>query len=268
MRGGGKPKIVIVDGAAYGGGVEVALAFALDVDSLVIATERTSFSFPETRLGIYPGLRGTLTLPQLIHQQTGDKELTLALSRHLILAGGVLSSPRLLKYLGLADFIVPARQRDDAAGVLAAAIIDNNGQPLSEQQVDALNIEELPAELTPEEEEELRRMRDVFSERDFLSRLYAYSPGQAKDSYPPEAKTFIDKAAQRIAHNSPHAVKVADQLISKGFDEYLEGRSLDERAERELNEALVKTFQHPDALEGLLAFVEKRTAEFRRKYMD
>ena len=51
MTGGGKPKIAIVDGAAFGGGVEVAMAFALDPDSLVIATERTSFTFPEIRLG-------------------------------------------------------------------------------------------------------------------------------------------------------------------------------------------------------------------------
>ena len=80
---------------------------ALDADSVVIATERTFFSFPETRLGIYPVLRGTLALPQLIHQRTGDKELALALSRYYILAVGAVSSPRLLKHLGLVDFIFP-----------------------------------------------------------------------------------------------------------------------------------------------------------------
>lgn len=268
LTGGGKPKIAIVDGAAYGGGVEVALAFALDAGSVVVATDRTSYAFPETRSGIYPGLRGTLTLPQLIHQATGDKELTLALSRYCILAGGAVSSPRLLKHLGLVDVIVPARQRDEAASVLATAIIDNGGQPLSEQQLETLNIEELPAQLTPDEEEELRKVREVFSAQDALSRLTAPREGRAENSFSPEAKTFVERAARKIAENSSHAVGVAGRLIDKGFDEYLEGRSLDERAEREMNESLVKAFQHPDALEGLLAFVEKRTPRFSRKNRD
>jgi len=104
MTGAGKPKVVLVDGTTFGGGVEVALAFAQDPDSIVIATERTSFTFPETRLGIYPGLRGTLTLPQVIYQKTKDPELAVALSRYYILAGGTTTaSPRILKHLGMAD---------------------------------------------------------------------------------------------------------------------------------------------------------------------
>lgn len=265
MTGGGKPKIAIVDGAAYAGGVEVALAFALDADSLVIATERTSFSFPETRWGIYPGLRGTLTLPQLVHQETGDEEFALSLSRYYILAGGRMSSPRILKQLGLVDFLVPAHKRDDVAAVLAAAIIDNGGQPLSEQQVEALNIEELSSDLVPEEKEEMSWVKDVFSKPDFLSRLHAYNQGKIEDAFPPESKDFVEKVTRRMALNSSHAVEVADQLITKGFDEYLEGKPLEARAHRELNEALVTTFQHPGALEGLLALVEKRKPEFDRK---
>ena len=266
LTGGGKPKIAIVDGAAYGGGVEIALAFALDSDSLVIATERTSFSFPETRLGIYPVLRGTLTLPQCIYEGTADEELALALSQYYILMGSVTSSPRLIKHLGLADFLVPARQRDDVAATLAEAIIDNGGQPLSKEQVDALNLEELPGELTPDEKEELRRVKDFFSTPGFLSRLYACSQGQDDDSFPAEDKAFVERAARQLAKNSPHAVEIARQLIQTGFNEYLAGRSFEERAQRELNEALAKAFQHPDALEGLLAFMEKRTPEFSRKH--
>ena len=244
----------------------MALAFALDPGSLVIATERTSFSFPETRMGIYPRLRGTLTLPQCIYEGIADEELAVALSRYYILAGGTTtSSPRLLKDLGLADFLVPARLRDDVAATLAAAIIDNGGQLLSNQQLDELDIEELPSELTPEEKEELILVRDVFGRPDFLSRLQAIGQGQADDSFSEKSRPFSETVARRIAKNSPHAVDVANLLIDRGFDEYLEGKSLDERAMWELDNALISTFQHPDALEGLLALEEKRAPVYGRK---
>lgn len=267
MTGGGKPKIAIVDGGAFGGGVEVALAFALDLDSLVIVTDRTSFAFPETHLGIYPGLRGTLALPQLIHRATGDAELALALSRYYILGGGIpASSPRLIKYLGVADFLVVAQRRDEVAEILAKAIMDYGGKPLSDQQKAALKIEEFPFELTSEEKEELIWIKDLFLKNDFLQILFAYGQGESEVPFTGERKIFIDRISRRIARNSPHALQVANRLISQGFDEYLKGISLDERAQWELENWLIPTFQHPDALEGLTAFVQRRTPNFNQKH--
>jgi enoyl-CoA hydratase/3-hydroxyacyl-CoA dehydrogenase len=265
MTGQGKPKIAILDGAALGGGAEVALAFALDPESLVIATDRTSFAFPETRLGIYPGLRGTLTLPQVIYKAKGDTELALALSRYYILAGGIrTSSPRIVKYLGLADFIVPARKRDEVAETLIEAIIDNRGKPLTSEQLESLRIEELPSELTPEEENELNVMNDLFLKSDLIPTLYAYAEGKAEFPFSGESKTLVEKIARWVTNNSPHAVKVAESLISKGFDDILKGKSLDEAAQEELDNYLVSTFQHPDALEGLTAIVERRSPRFQQ----
>jgi len=267
MTGGGKPKIAIVDGAAFGGGVEVALAFALDPDTIVITTERTSYSFPETRLGIYPGLRGTLTLPQLIYEVTKDAEMAVALSRYYILSGGTTtSSPRLLKYLGLVDFVVQARRRDEVADKLAQAIIDNGGKPLTEEQLASLAIQELSSELTFEEREELRWMKALFLKSDLIPALYAYGRGQAEDFLSEESKAYVQRITRRIANNSPHAVYIANCLISKGFDDFLKGKSLDERARWELENHLVLTFQHPDALEGLTALMERRVPEFNRRY--
>ena len=266
MTGSGKPTIAIVDGAAFGGGVELALAFALDPDARVIATERTSYTFPETRLGIYPGLRGTLTLPQLIYEETKDKEMALALSRYYILAGGTTtSSPRLLKYLGLVDFVVQARQRDEVADNLTQAIIDNDGKPLTEEQLTSLAIQELPSELTFEERKELRWMKDLFLKSDLIPALYAYGRGQAEDFLSEESRAYVQRIAKRVADNSPHAVYIANWLISKGFDDFLKGKSLDERAQWELENHLVLTFQHPDALEGLTALMEKRFPRFNRR---
>jgi enoyl-CoA hydratase/3-hydroxyacyl-CoA dehydrogenase len=266
MTAQGKPKIAIVDGAALGGGAEVALAFALDPDSLVIATERTSFAFPETRLGIYPGLRGTLTLPQAIYKAWDNAELALALSRYYILAGGIrTSSPRIVKYLGLADFLVPARKRDEAAEILVEAIIDNGGKPLSSEQLESLKIEELPSELTPEEKNELEVMKDLFSMSDLIPTLYTYAEGKAEILISGESKNLVEKVARWVTNNSPHAVKVADSLISKGFDDILKGKSQDEAAQYELDNHLVSIFQHPDALEGLTAVVEGRSPRFQKK---
>ena len=264
MTGGGKPKIAIVDGAAIGGGAEVALAFALDPDSLVIATERTSCSFPEVRLGIYPGLRGTLTLPQIIYKATDDAELAVALGRYYILSGGVAtSSPRLLKYLGLADLLVPARRRDDVAEKLAQAIIDNSGKPLTREQVAALNIEELPSELTSKEKEELDWIRDIFSKKDLIQILDDWAKGRGKISLSGEGRSFAQGIARQVADNSAHAVGLADRMISRGFDEFLKGKSLGELAQYELDNFLEQALRNPDALEGLTAIVERRAPEFK-----
>ena len=249
ITGSGKPKVVIVDGAASGGGVEVVLAFILDPDSVVIITDRTSFSFPETRWGIYPLLRGTLTLPRAIYRATGDPEMAVALARYYILAGGTTTMPpRVIKHLGIADFMVPAKNRDQAADTVIKAFIHNRGLPLAEEEQKSLNIDELPSELTTEEKEELRWIKKLFLKADLASALHAGNI----------------RLEEIFSSPSPHAVKTADQLISRGFDGFLEGKSLDELAQSELDHDLELTFQHPDALEGLTAHVERRPPKFNR----
>ncbi|MGD8534612.1 MAG: 3-hydroxyacyl-CoA dehydrogenase/enoyl-CoA hydratase family protein [Candidatus Aminicenantes bacterium] len=267
MTGGGKPKIAIVDGAAIGGGAEVAMALALDPDSIVIATERTSYMFPEVRLGIYPGLRGTLTLPQIIFKATDDEDLAVALSRYYILAGGTTtSSPRILKFLGLADLLVPARRREEAAEKLVLAAVDNGGTSLTQEQIATLKIEELPLELTFEEKEELAWIKDLFLKPDLIPILHAFARGQAEISLSGISKPFVQRIAERVANHSSHAVQIADSLISRGFSEFIEGKSIDELAQYELDNYLERTFQHPDAIEGLTAQVERRSPEFSRQY--
>src|SRR5262249_60751055 len=49
-----KPVVARVHGLALGGGVELALAC-----HYIVATPRATFAFPETGIGIYPGLGGT-----------------------------------------------------------------------------------------------------------------------------------------------------------------------------------------------------------------
>lgn len=63
------PVIAVVEGAALGGGLEVALAA-----DIRIAGETSKFGLPETSLAIIPGAGGTQRLPRLIGAQ-GAKEL-------------------------------------------------------------------------------------------------------------------------------------------------------------------------------------------------
>lgn len=56
-----KPVIAVVDGAAYGGGLELALA----CDYRAVA-ERARFAFPEVNIGLLPGAGGTQRTPRLV----------------------------------------------------------------------------------------------------------------------------------------------------------------------------------------------------------
>ena len=73
-----KPVVARVHGMALGGGVELALAC-----HAIVATPKASLAFPETGIGIYPGLGGTQRTPRRIG--TG-------LAKWLVLSGQTLGA--------------------------------------------------------------------------------------------------------------------------------------------------------------------------------
>jgi 3-hydroxyacyl-CoA dehydrogenase len=263
ITGGQKPRIAIVDGNTLGGGVEVALAFAYDPRSVVIVTDRTSFTLPEARLGIYPGMRGSCLLPHLIANATGDPLLAAALSRYYILAGGSpTSSPRVIQHLGLADCIVPSHCRDDAAASISSWILNHGGAIPSPDELSQLDFIRIDEGLTLDEREEMRWMRDLFSRPHFLPWLYAIGFGWIKPDLSGNQLDFVRRVARRVASNSPHAVMVSAQLIGLAMQAFEEKVDLSEIAENELQNYLHRVFNHPDALEGLSALLERRRASF------
>lgn len=87
-----KPILAAIDGAALGGGLELALACDLRV-----GTERSRVGLPETKLGVIPGAGGTQRLPRL----TG-----VATALELIGSAKIISGKEAL-HLGILDALMP-----------------------------------------------------------------------------------------------------------------------------------------------------------------
>ena len=95
-----KPTICLMNGAAYGGGLELALAC-----DFRILVEGAEVGLTEVKLGIMPGAGGTQRLPRLIGE---------ARAKELIMLGRRIPAARALE-IGLVHQVVPR------AGLAAAA---------------------------------------------------------------------------------------------------------------------------------------------------
>jgi len=104
------PVIAVLEGAAFGGGLELALAADLRV-----AGADTKLGLVETALAIIPGAGGTQRLPRLIGASRA-KELIFTARRI-----GAAEAER----LGLVDRVAPAGGALDAALALAREILPN-----------------------------------------------------------------------------------------------------------------------------------------------
>jgi enoyl-CoA hydratase/carnithine racemase len=104
-----KPVIAAINGAAMGGGCEIALA----CDFRIMA-EDARIGLPEIRFGALPGGGGTQRLPRLVG---------LARAKQLIFTGGDLSAAEALG-IGLVDRIAPREGLMGAAKAMAAPLMD------------------------------------------------------------------------------------------------------------------------------------------------
>lgn len=105
------PSIAAINGYAYGGGLELALACTLRV-----ASENARMGLPETSLGILPGYGGTQRLARLVGRAKAF-ELVLTAEK------GITAQEALR--IGLVNRVVPAGQALPAALELARAISRN-----------------------------------------------------------------------------------------------------------------------------------------------
>ncbi len=101
-----KPIVARLHGLALGGGVELALAC-----HRIVATPKASLAFPETGIGIYPGLGGT---------QRTTRRIGAGLAKWLVFTGQIIGAEEALA-IGLIDRVVPYERLDDAIAEMIAA---------------------------------------------------------------------------------------------------------------------------------------------------
>jgi enoyl-CoA hydratase len=86
------PTIAAINGAAFGGGCELALSC-----DMRIAEEHAKIGLPEIKLGLFPGAGGTQRLPRLIGK---------ARAKEMIFTGEPLTAEE-AKQIGLVNHVVP-----------------------------------------------------------------------------------------------------------------------------------------------------------------
>src|SRR6201997_3164797 len=109
-----QPVLVVVDGAAIGGGAEL-IAYG----DLVIATPRARFALPEITIGVFPPLASTM-FPHII----GPKR-----ALELVLTGEAITAER-ARDLGLVNRLVPEAQLQAAVNELIGKITAQSGAVL------------------------------------------------------------------------------------------------------------------------------------------
>lgn len=105
-----KPLIAAVEGAALGGGLEIALAA-----DMIVAAEGAQFGLPEVARGLVATAGGVLRLPNRIPR---------ALALEMILTGSSISAERAFE-IGLINRVVPTGQTLAEARAVAEAIAAN-----------------------------------------------------------------------------------------------------------------------------------------------
>ena len=102
----GKPSIAVVNGAARGGGMTLAVSC-----DLLVAGESASFGYPEIDVGVMPAIHFTL-LPRIVGRHRAFD---------LLFTGRTFGAAR-AEELGLVNRVVPDAQLDDAARELAQVL--------------------------------------------------------------------------------------------------------------------------------------------------
>jgi enoyl-CoA hydratase/3-hydroxyacyl-CoA dehydrogenase len=169
-----KYTVALIDGLALGGGAELTLA----CDARIM-TERGTIGFPETGIGIYPGLGATQRLPRLIGRE---------LAKYLIFTGEILDA-RAAQSMGLAQFI---------------SVSDLTDQLKTLARNSQTSFQEKTIIFSPE----INKTKSLFSER-----VYDLLGGKLAGS----ADVFEAKIAKKISYKAPLALKWANQIIDEGL---------------------------------------------------
>ena len=178
-----KKVVAVVNGLTLGGGLELALCA-----DVILSVPKATFAFPETGIGIYPGLGGT---------QRPQKRIGKALTKYLIFTGDMISAIEAQK-IGLVDSLVSPLE---AFEIMDGSLILPSPKGGPEAQVGKYaSIEEL------------------FSKNSLENFL------KGKISNGALEEEAIEKIVKKVKRKAPVALKVADKLITeaKGCESELE----------------------------------------------
>ena len=213
-----KPVVARVNGMALGGGAELALAC-----DAIVADESAILGFPETGIGIYPGLGGTQRLV---------KRCGLGVARYLVMTGDIQPAAKAAA-LGLVDVVTKAGESMAAVKRL-----------LAEGRVKA---GEGPCGLAQPTGEKAK-LEALFGDAGTAALLDGSFAPADKDG---------EKLKKKIAGKAPIALKLANELMTKAAA----GLPIDQGVEAELG-SLPTIFATEDARAGL-GSVGKGRPEFK-----
>ncbi len=169
-----KLTIALLDGLSLGGGSELALAC-----QAIIATPAGSMGFPETGIGIYPGLGGMLRMARFVGPE---------LAKYYVFTGAFISAEDAEK-LGIVTRLVNPANVDSTISELVS-----KGAP------DKYRQHEVPEHFKP--------LAKVCSSAN-LTRLLA---GKLPEGVPEE---IAAKTAKIIGYKAPLALKLANEIIDQ-----------------------------------------------------
>jgi len=221
-----KPVVTRLAGLSLGGGSELALA-----TDTIVATDRGSIGFPETGLGIYPGLGGT----QRLRARVGR-----GLARYLIFTGDILDARTALA-IGAVDALV--HHRDLPAALAEAAKRGKRSEPNAGAGGGAATAR---GDALPEPYRTLEAFFLRHSADDFLAGRVDAGGNAA-----------LEKTASRVKRKAPIALRLAERLIDEG-----QSLAWDAALALELRH-LREIFSTRDALEGLSSLGKSTRPEFR-----
>lgn len=214
-----KLTLALVDGIAYGGGAELALAC-----QKIVVGQSAQFAFPETGLGICPGLGGTQRLPRKIARHY---------ARHMIFTGQPVSAMEAIA-VGLADGYLNEKE-------CKTLDLGSRAKLCVERACDSSTAQQL---LPPWAEV----AKFLFTDQQTQKTLDGELPEFASQELLASAQNVLKK----LAYKAPVALELAARLIDNGARVPLtEGLALELASLKEI-------FSTEDAYEGLSSLGKRR----------
>ena len=214
-----KTTVALTTGLALGGGLELALACDYRV-----GTRRSQFRFPETNIGIYPGLGGTQRTVRICGVEA---------ARWAVLAGNFVDS-KTAHALGILTHLV-----EPAEVTTTVQSIDTSGKPANKYTGQPRNPEH-----------PVSAFASAFYSDGNMAGLLT---GSCPDGFDAEDRN-VGRQLKSLSRTAPIALRMASELLDSAVET---GDNLEAGLALELAN-LEDIFGTSDALEGLSALIEGR----------